>query len=148
MTNPLWHRHPHVRTGSDLTFGERAADRMRAAMGSWRFVFWSLTFISAWIFAVDGLHWPIDNPQLTILNLELSCFAALQGAIILLAANRQDAVTAELATAHYAETKSIDDNGVTLLALNRQQLAILHELRELRALVEAQDDDMKGGTDD
>jgi len=36
-----WHKHPGVRSGADLTLGERAADRMRNVMGSWPFVFGS-----------------------------------------------------------------------------------------------------------
>ena len=39
----------------------------------------------------------IDNHQLTILNLILSCFAAMQGAIILLAAKSADAISSEVA---------------------------------------------------
>ena len=35
----VWHRHPGVRTGDELTLGERAADRLRHGMGSWAFVF-------------------------------------------------------------------------------------------------------------
>jgi len=34
-----WHKHPAVRSGDQLTLGERAADRMRNVMGSWPFVF-------------------------------------------------------------------------------------------------------------
>ena len=34
-----WHKHPGVRSGDQLSRGERAADRMRNMMGSWPFVF-------------------------------------------------------------------------------------------------------------
>jgi len=34
MKKSLWHHHPGVRSGSDLTLGERAADKMRNGMGS------------------------------------------------------------------------------------------------------------------
>src|ERR1700681_4446754 len=34
-----WHKHPGVRSGDQLSLGERAADRMRNSMGSWPFVF-------------------------------------------------------------------------------------------------------------
>jgi uncharacterized membrane protein len=63
----------------------------------------------------------IDNHQLTILNLILSCFAAMQGAIILLAAKRADAVAAEQAVAHYAETTKLDQ---LLVANNAMTTAI------------------------
>ena len=43
----LWHRHPGVRTGDDLTIGERAADRMRDSFGSWTFIGATMLFIAA-----------------------------------------------------------------------------------------------------
>jgi uncharacterized membrane protein len=117
----LWERHPHVRTGERLTAGERAADRMRDGFGSWSFIGATLLFIGVWIFLVIFLKVAIDNHQLTILNLILSCFAAMQGAIILLAAKRADAVAAEQAVAHYAETTKLDQ---LLVANNAMTTAI------------------------
>ncbi|NUQ95304.1 MAG: DUF1003 domain-containing protein [Streptomyces sp.] len=110
----LWHRHPGVRTGTDLTRGERAADIMRNSMGSWNFVFGSLLFLAGWIAAAETGA-PIDNPQLTILNLVLSCVAALQGAILLIAAKRADQVSAELAR-HDFETDTATNKAVQQLA--------------------------------
>lgn len=51
---PGW-RHPAVRTGTELTLGERAADRMRTGMGSWPFVFIALDFLAGWM-AGNGRH--------------------------------------------------------------------------------------------
>lgn len=95
-------KHPAIRTGNDLRFRERAADRMRNAFGTWTFLGGCLLFILAWIYVVQH-HWlPIDNDQLTILNLVLSTFAALQGGIILLAAKRADSQSTELAHHDFA----------------------------------------------
>ena len=44
----VWHRHPAVATGSDLTRGQRAADKMRNSMGSWPFVFGFLVAMAGW----------------------------------------------------------------------------------------------------
>lgn len=96
-----WHWHPRVRSGSDLTLGERAADRMRNGMGSWGFVFGALGYLGLWILIAEFRWLHIDNPQLTILNLVLSCVAALQGAILLIAAKRQDQIASELARHDY-----------------------------------------------
>jgi uncharacterized membrane protein len=87
--------------------GERAADAMRNGMGSWGFVFGSLAFLAGWITSAEvGI--PIDNPQLTILNLILSCVAALQGAILLIAAKRSDQIASELARHDYdADTEAL-----------------------------------------
>src|SRR5215468_7056187 len=44
-----WHLHPAVRSGEQLSLGERAADRMRNSMGSWAFVFGALLFLALWM---------------------------------------------------------------------------------------------------
>jgi hypothetical protein len=38
LRRPTWRHHPAVRSGDQLTRGERAADRLRNGMGSWGFV--------------------------------------------------------------------------------------------------------------
>ena len=124
----LWHRHPAVRSGDDLTTGERAADRMRDGFGSWTFIGATMLFIGVWIFLAIYVKVAIDNHQLTILNLILSCFAAMQGAIILLAAKRADAISSEVAV----HTK---DNTDELMTINRQQLQVLRKLDGLDSKV-------------
>lgn len=95
-----WARHPGVRSDGQLTLGERAADRMRSAMGSWLFIFGALGFLAGWIGLVQfGVA--IDNKQLTILNLVLSCVAALQGGVLLIAAKRADSIASQLALHDY-----------------------------------------------
>ncbi len=91
----LWHRHPAVRTGEELTRGERAADRLRNGMGSWAFVVTSLVFLTGWMIGNRGTGF--DPYPFILLNLILSCVAALQGAILLISARRADQITAELA---------------------------------------------------
>lgn len=90
-----WHRHPGVRTGDDLTRGERAADKLRNSMGSWTFVFAALVFLTAWMLGNRGSGF--DPYPFILLNLVLSCLAALQGAILLIAARRSDQISSELA---------------------------------------------------
>lgn len=90
----LWHHHPGVRTGSELSFGERAADMMRLAMGSWAFVGSFLAFMAIWA-ATKGFG--VDVFPYILLNLFLSMLAGLQGAILLIAAKRADQVASEVA---------------------------------------------------
>src|SRR5437879_6192408 len=95
-----WHRHPGVRSGEQLTLGERAADRVRNGMGSWPFVFGFLTFMAIWavansvffVFASHGKHGYDPYPYI-LLNLMLSMVAGLQGAILLIAAKRADQIS-------------------------------------------------------
>ena len=99
----LWHRHPAVRSGDELTLGERAADRLRNGMGSWVFVLGALVFLAGWM--VGNRSIGFDPYPFILLNLILSCVAALQGAVLLIAARRADQINAELATHDY-ETNS------------------------------------------
>src|SRR6266516_5867142 len=100
-----WHHHPGVRSGNHLTLGERAADRMRNGMGSWAFVLAALVLLGIWMgFNRDTCF---DPYPFILLNLVLSCLAALQGAILLIAAKRSDQIAAELARHDYAtDTKA------------------------------------------
>lgn len=95
----LWNRHPAVRAHSDLTLGERAADRLRNGMGSWGFVFSALLFLAGWM--LGNRNTGFDPYPFILLNLVLSCLAALQGAILLIAARRSDQISAELAMHDY-----------------------------------------------
>jgi uncharacterized membrane protein len=88
-----------VRSQEQLTVGERAADRLRNGMGSWGFVSGALLFLAAWMLFNRGSGF--DPYPFILLNLVLSCLAALQGAILLIAAKRSDQISSELATDDY-----------------------------------------------
>ena len=90
-----WHLHPHVRSGEGLSRGERSADYVRNKMGSWPFVFGALIFLAIWM-VYNGRH-GFDPFPFILLNLVLSCLAAMQGVILLIAAKRQDQIASELA---------------------------------------------------
>jgi uncharacterized membrane protein len=103
-----WSKHPAVRSGDQLTLGERAADRTRNGMGSWPFVISFLCFMAVWAALNTGLHFlgskghhGFDPYPYILLNLMLSMVAGLQGAILLIAAKRADAIAAELAQHDY-----------------------------------------------
>jgi len=91
-----WEDLPHVRSGDKLTPGEHAADLMRNGMGSWAFVFGALVFLAIWM--AYNRNQGFDPYPFILLNLVLSCLAAMQGAILLIAAKRADAISSELAT--------------------------------------------------
>jgi uncharacterized membrane protein len=128
----LWDAHPHV--GNDLTIGERAADRLKAAFGSWVFLICLNSFIVGWVVLNELLGHAFDPYPFILLNLGLSWLAAQQGGALQIAANRGDRLAAETAL---HTSKNTDE----LMELNKQQLQILTELRQLRAAVEAKDGD-------
>jgi uncharacterized membrane protein len=96
-----WSNHPAtVKYGkAQLSFGQRSADVLRNAMGSWPFVFGALGFLALWMYLnSDGAFDPFP---FILLNLILSCVAALQGAILLIAAKREDQINSDLAIHTY-----------------------------------------------
>lgn len=96
----LWTRHPAVRTGDELTLGERVADSCVRAMGSWKFIIVQAGFMAAWM-ALNTTalvhHW--DVYPFVLLNLALSTQAAFAAPLILLAGRRQDQRNSEVAQA-------------------------------------------------
>jgi len=96
-----WNNHPATAKygKNQLSFGQRSADVLRNAMGSWPFVFGALGFLAVWMyFNNDGAFDPFP---FILLNLILSCVAALQGAILLIAAKREDQINSDLAIHTY-----------------------------------------------
>jgi uncharacterized membrane protein len=127
MANNKWHFHPKVRSGSELSRGERAADSMRNGMGSWPFVFGALAFLGAWM-TLNALLGKsgFDKYPFILLNLVLSCLAAMQGAILLIAAKRSDAISAELAQHTYQIDQETLDVAMQIAELTQQ----VHSLTE------------------
>lgn len=77
---------------AELTFGQKLADRVAAFGGSWTFIVAFFTFILLWM----GVNiWflttqPFDPFPFILLNLILSCLAAIQAPIIMMSQNRQE----------------------------------------------------------
>lgn len=117
-----WDRHPHVRTGSQLSFGERAADRLKAAFGSWAFLLTLNGFIVVYCLLEVTRVLSFDPYPFIALNLILSWLAAQQGGALQIAANRGDRIASEVAV-------STHDISARLLEMNKTQLEILERLK-------------------
>lgn len=105
-----WEPHPAVRTGGDLSFGERAADFLRNAVGTWTLLLFFLGFCVLWIWTGA---FGVDPSPYFRLNLGLSCLAGVQGSIILIAQKRADRIDAEVQLAqlefHKAHTEILNE---------------------------------------
>ena len=77
-----------------LDFGDRLADRIALFGGSWGFILTFGGLCLGWI-AFNSIHMllakPVDPYPFILLNLMLSCLAALQAPIIMMSQNRQEA---------------------------------------------------------
>jgi uncharacterized membrane protein len=77
-----------------ITFGEALSDKIASFGGSWKFILAFGAFMAAWIILntlVLGKGRQYDEYPFILLNLVLSCLAALQAPIIMMSQNRQEA---------------------------------------------------------
>jgi len=77
----------------DLTLGQFVADRVASFGGSWTFITIFFCVLVLWM-AVNSsllLARPFDPYPFILLNLALSCLAAIQAPIIMMSQNRQEA---------------------------------------------------------
>jgi uncharacterized membrane protein len=125
MTRPLTNWHDEH--AQHLSRGERAADRLRNIMGSWGFVGSFIAVMVVWaIINSTTAGW--DPYPFILLNLFLSMLAGLQGAILLIAAKRQDGIAAALAQHDYQTNVAAKKELEELMAINKSQLEILQKL--------------------
>lgn len=78
---------------SSLTLGERLADRLADFGGSWTFIGIFMIILVTWMGINTWilLERPFDPYPYILLNLVLSCLAAIQAPVIMMSQNRQEA---------------------------------------------------------
>ncbi len=87
--NPI-SKSPQEVENENLTFGERMADKIALFGGSWKFIIAFMAFFIIWITANIIAIKSFDPYPFILLNLILSCIAALQAPLIMMSQNRQD----------------------------------------------------------
>ncbi|MBB6180755.1 putative membrane protein [Rhizobium flavum] len=98
-----------VQSSADLvlepprSFGERAADAVASFGGSWSFILLFCAVLLLWMSVnISGLFAePFDPYPFILLNLVLSCVAALQAPIIMMSQKRQEAKDRQRAESDY-----------------------------------------------
>ncbi len=121
----------HAAHKAGLSRGDKAADVVRNGMGSWAFVGAFLLFMAVWavVNSIHGVAW--DPYPFILLNLFLSLLAGLQGAILLIAAKRQDGISAALSQNDYDTNVAAKEDIEALMAINEQQLEIIQDLQKI-----------------
>ncbi len=118
------------------TFGQRIADKVADFGGSWKFILIFTGFIAAWITVnlVALFSKNFDPYPFILLNLMLSCLAALQAPVIMMSQNRAEAKDRQ---------RAIDDYKINLKS--EIEIQTLHEkidhliIDQHTALLEVQD---------
>jgi uncharacterized membrane protein len=142
------HRKPIARNAdalytSQMTFGERIADRVATFGGSWTFIGLFLAAMVVWMYVNSRGPQPLDPFPYILLNLMLSCLAALQAPVIMMSQNRQaakDRVDAqhdyevnlkaemEIVALHFKMDELREKQWSTLIEMQRRQLELLAKL--------------------
>lgn len=109
------------------TLGDKAADTVRNGMGSWPFVFIFLLMMVMWgvMNSIVLKKHAFDPYPYILLNLMLSTLAGLQGAILLIAAKRADAIM-DIVIQHIKRT--VDK-------IDKNDESIDRQLREIKKLL-------------
>ena len=110
-------------------YGQIVADKVAAFGGSWTFIISFFIFISIWIGSNVFIftHKEFDPYPFILLNLILSCIAALQAPVIMMSQNRQEEKDRERAKKDYMinlkselEIRMLDDK-IDHLVMHQQQ---------------------------
>jgi uncharacterized membrane protein len=132
-----------------LTLGQRIADRVATFGGSWAFILLFGATIVAWIAVntVGMLHRSFDPFPFILLNLVLSCLAAIQAPVIMMSQNRQEAkdrlraendfrinLKAELEIRHLNDKLDLmlSQHWQQLLEIQRTQMELMEEMTQRR----------------
>ena len=85
-------KNPDAEHVAGLTFGQRMADRFAAVAGSWGFILFFAGILLFWVLLNTILLYkePFDPYPFILLNLLLSCLAAMQAPIIMMSQGRQE----------------------------------------------------------
>jgi len=130
----------------DRTLGERIADRVAEIGGSWSFIIGFALVLLAWIVLNSVLlHGGFDPYPYILLNLCLSCLAAIQAPVIMMSQNRQAAVDRlraqndyevnikselEILQVHEKLNQLREQDWATLVEQQNRQIAMLQQLLE------------------
>jgi uncharacterized membrane protein len=91
--NEILSSHIDQEYDSALTVGERLSDKIATFGGSWRFIIIFGSVLLLWVLINSLILFikPFDPYPYILLNLVLSCLAAIQAPIIMMSQNRQEA---------------------------------------------------------
>jgi uncharacterized membrane protein len=132
-------------TAVPVTFGDRIADRVASFGGSWRFIGLAALVIAAWLIVNVVSTRSFDKYPFILLNLILSCLAALQAPIIMMSQNRQAAhdrldaqhdyeinmkAEMEIVALHTKLDEIREQKWLELMQVQERQLALLRKLTD------------------
>lgn len=127
-----------IENDTPATLGERVADKMASIGGSWIFIGSFFLILMTWI-AVNAAwinHHPFDPYPFILLNLFLSCLAAIQAPIIMMSQNRKEEKDRKRAKNDYVINMKAE---IEIRSLhNKIDLLLTEQMKSLFRMQEAQ----------
>ena len=137
----------NVEFEKQLTFGERLSDKLATFGGSWRFITIFFMLLAIWVIinSINLVNKNFDPYPFILLNLILSCLAAIQAPVIMMSQNRMETkdrirarndylvnLKAELEIRNLNERidNLLTDQWQRLLEIQKIQMDIMNELVE------------------
>lgn len=138
-----------IESDRKVTFGQKVADKVADFGGSWSFIISFMLALVGWIVlnSIGILTKPLDPYPYILLNLILSCIAALQAPIIMMSQNRQEEkdrrrersdfmvnlkAEMEIRNMHEKMDLLLNDQMTSMFEIQRQQLELLTQIIEDR----------------
>ena len=116
------------------TLGEKIADKITEFVGSWKFIIGFCIFLILWMIVNTYFILTVDPYPFILLNLVLSCIAAIQAPIIMMSQNREAKKESIKSTNEYKTTlKSeliLEDLHDTMDLILKNQKEILKYINE------------------
>ena len=116
------------------TLGEQVADKITEIVGSWKFIIGFCIFLFVWMILNTYFIFTVDPYPFILLNLILSCIAAIQAPIIMMSQNREAKKESIKSTNEYKTTlKSeliLEDLHDTMDQILKNQKEILKYINE------------------
>ncbi|MBE0642794.1 MAG: DUF1003 domain-containing protein [Bacteroidetes bacterium] len=140
-------QNPEEEFASTTTAAQRLADRIATVGGSWTFILWFGSVLFVWI-AINTIVLatrPFDPYPFILLNLILSCLAAVQAPVIMMSQNRQESrdrlravrdyqvnLKAELEIRHLHQKLDhlLSHQWERLIEIQEIQIELMNEIRE------------------
>ena len=147
---------------SQLTLGQRLSDGLARFGGSWRFIIIFACILAVWVLinSLALMFKPFDPYPYILLNLILSCLAAIQAPIIMMSQNRQEEkdrlramhdyqvnlkAELEIRQLHQKLDHLLSHQWERLVRIQEVQFELLAEMRSGRKTMETA---IRGATDD
>ncbi len=121
----------------ELSLGDRLSDKVAEFGGSWAFIITFFAILVGWIILNTAIlvQKPFDPYPFILLNLILSCVAAIQAPIIMMSQNRKEDKDRQRAQSDYLinlkaemEIKNLQLNMKNLFEIQKRQIELLDEL--------------------